>query len=135
MDEEQLKKLINDTVTQAVIKLKKVGLIKETSKSAFKKTEELLRKYNTFKEAIKLNGDNTGKAKKQIKIIDNALKSLEDDYYIDIVKYIFFENKTREEIAEIYNVEPRTITRNKNRLVNKLKIILFSDAAIEEIYS
>lgn len=135
MNEEQLKKLINDTVTDAVIKLKKYGMMKDIKKSAFKKTEDLLRKYNGFKEAVKIDPVNTQITQKQIKVIDDALASLKDEYYIDVIKYIFFENKTREQIAEIYNVEPRTITRNKNKLVNKLKTILFSDDAIKELFS
>jgi len=47
----------------------------------------------------------------------------------------YFESKTREEIAEELEVDVSTITRNKNRLINTLKITLFSDEVIYELFS
>lgn len=108
--------------------------MKENQKSAFKKTEEILRNYNRFKYAIKNNQDNTEKTKKLINIIDAALKSIEKDKYYNVIPYIFFDNKTREEIAEILDCEVKTVTRNKNRLVNQLKIVIFSDDVIKELF-
>lgn len=108
--------------------------MKENQKSTFKKTEELLKNYNKFKYAIENNQDNTEKTKKLIDIMNAALKTIENDKYHDVIKYIFFENKTREEIAEILDCEVKTITRNKNRLVNQLKMIIFSDDVIKELF-
>jgi len=42
---------------------------------------------------------------------------------------------SREEIAEELEVDVSTITRNKNRLINTLKISLFSDEVIYELFS
>lgn len=134
MTDEKIKDLINQVTTQTVVKLKKSGLMKENRKPAFKKTEELLKNYNRFKIAIENDPENTTKTKKLIDIIDKALCSIESDPYYSVIEMIFFEHKTREEIAEFYDVEPRTVTRNKNRLVNELKIILFSDNTIEELF-
>lgn len=108
--------------------------MKENKKSAFKKTEELLRNYNKFKYAVKNNVDNTEKTQKLISIIDNALISIEDDPYYSIIEMIFFERKTREKIAEFYDIEVKTVTRNKNRLVNQLKLVIFSDDVIKELF-
>lgn len=102
-------------------------------KSAFKKTEELLYNYKLFKVAIELN-ENTQKAQGIVNLIDNVLEALIDDEYIDLIPMIYFEKLSREECAAYFNVEPITITRNKNRLVNKLKNILFADDAIDEMY-
>jgi len=68
-----------------------------------------------------------------IKMIDDAVYKLKNDKYYKIINLKYFEGKTREEIAEMYDCDARTITRNKNRLINKLKIDLFSDEAIFEM--
>lgn len=47
----------------------------------------------------------------------------------------YFEGKTREEIAEHFDVDVSTISRNKNRLINLLQIRLFSDEVIYQIFS
>ena len=72
--------------------------------------------------------------KRYIEIIDAALSKLEDDNYYDLIRLRYFEGKTREEIAEYFDVDVATISRNKNRLINTLKIYLFSDEVICEIF-
>ncbi len=72
--------------------------------------------------------------KRYIEIIDAALSKLEDDNYYDLIRLRYFEGKTREEIAEYFNVDVATVSRNKNRLINILKIHLFSDEVICEIF-
>lgn len=131
---DELKKYIDETTNQTVIKLKRSGLMRENKRSSFKKTEDLLKNYNKYKLAVKSDPDNTIKTKKLLHIIDNALDDIVDDPYCDVINMFYFESKTREQIAEFYNVEVKTITRNKNRLVNDLKIILFSDRTIEELF-
>ena len=73
--------------------------------------------------------------KRYIEIIDAALSKLEDDNYYDLIRLRYFEGKTREEIAEYFNVDVATVSRNKNRLINILKIHLFSDEVIKEIFN
>ena len=72
--------------------------------------------------------------KRYIEIIDAALSKLEDDNYYDLIRLRYFEGKTREEIAEHFDVDVATVSRNKNRLINILKIHLFSDEVICEIF-
>jgi len=134
MTDERIKELINEVTTECVIKLKKSGLMKESKKSAFKKTEELLKNYNKFKIAVENDPENTYRTKKLIEIIDNALKSIEDDSYYAVIEMMFFTNDRRADIAEFYDVDERTISRNKNRLVKDLSTILFSDNVIEELF-
>lgn len=69
-----------------------------------------------------------------IRIIDAALDSLEDDPYFDIIRMKYFEGSTREEIAEYFDVDASTISRNKNRLINLLQIRLFSDEVIYQMF-
>lgn len=68
-----------------------------------------------------------------VQMIDDAVNKLKDDKYYDIIILKYFEGKSREEIAEFFDCDIRTITRNKNRLINRLKIDLFSDDAIIEM--
>ena len=131
---ENIKDLIDEVTTQTVVKLKKSGLMKDNNISAFKKTERLLKNYNKYKLAIENDPENTLKTKKLINIIDRALKSIETDQYYSIIEMYYFEHKTREEIAEFYDCEVKTITRNKRRLLNEIRIILFSDTTIEELF-
>ena len=72
--------------------------------------------------------------KRYIAIIDDALSKISNDKYYDLIRMKYFEGKTREEIAEHFDVDVATVSRNKNRLINILKIYLFSDEVICEIF-
>lgn len=128
----EIKKLIdaavNEAVNATVLKLKMTGLMKDNKKSAYQKTEELLKDYPAFKRSdqpytIKL-----------VKIIEKALENIEDDIYFEIIPMAYFEHAAREEMAEYFDTTVTTISRNKNRLINLLKVELFSDDVILEIY-
>ncbi|KAF5049501.1 hypothetical protein DSECCO2_439050 [anaerobic digester metagenome] len=73
--------------------------------------------------------------KNLILVIDKALEKLHDDPYYEIIKLKYFEKKKGDEIAEYFNVETSTVSRNKNRLINVLKIYLFSDDVVNELFS
>lgn len=68
-----------------------------------------------------------------ISIIDDSVNKLTDEPYFDIIRLKYFEKKTREEIAEHFDVDVRTVTRNKNKLINRLKIDLFCDDVLLEM--
>ena len=70
-----------------------------------------------------------------IRIIDDAIEGLKDDPYYDLISMRYFEGCSREEIAEHFDCDVRTTNRQKNRLVNKLAIVLFSDEVIQQIFS
>lgn len=67
--------------------------------------------------------------------LDAAIEMLQDDPYYELIHMKYFEGKSREDIAEYFQVDASTISRNKNRLVNLLQIRLFSDEVIYEIFS
>lgn len=73
--------------------------------------------------------------KNLISIIDKCLEKLHEDEYYEIIRLKYFEKKKGEEIAEYFDVETSTISRNKNRLINVLKIYLFSDDVVNELFS
>ena len=128
IDEKELENIINTTVNTTVLKLKMAGLMRDNRKTAYQKTEELLRNYNVFKKS-----DQTYTLK-LVEKIDNALKEIEDDIYYEIIPLTYFEDETRENIAERFNTTERTISRNKGRLINQLKVRLFSDDVIYELF-
>lgn len=123
-----IKQIINDTVNATVLKLKMAGLMKDDRKTAYEKTEKLLRNYEAFKTSdqpytIKL-----------VKKINDALDAIADDPYYEIISMCYFENETREIMAEYFDTTVTTISRNKTRLINKLKVQLFSDDVIYELF-
>lgn len=69
-----------------------------------------------------------------IKIIDDALKMIEDEPYFEILPMRYFEGRSREYIAEHFEVDVATISRNKNKLIDSLKIVLFSDEVILDMF-
>lgn len=75
--------------------------------------------------------------KNYIKIIDKALKTIQDDPYYMVIEKCYFEGKKHSAVANEWftPIDETTIGRNKNRLVKKLSIYLFSDDVIRELYS
>lgn len=70
-----------------------------------------------------------------IKVIDEALATLQGDPYYDLIAMKYFEGRTQEELSEHFECDVRTIRRNKNRLINQLQIRLFSDEVIQHIFA
>ena len=124
-----IKKIIDDAVNATVIKLKMSGLMKNNRKTAYQKTEELLRNYRTFEQI-----QDKPYTKKIVKIINDALQQIQEDRYYEIIPLIYFEGRTREEVAEYFDTTVTTISRNKSRLINKIKPLLFSDDVIYELF-
>lgn len=127
--DDDIKKIIDETVNSTVLKLKAAGLMKDSRKTAYQKTEELLKNYSAFKKV-----EDQPTTVKLVNIIEDALKDINADLYFEIIPMIYFEGMTREEVAEQFNTTVTTISRNKNRLVNKLKNRLFSDDVIYELF-
>ena len=128
MEDHEIKEYINDTVNATVLKMKMAGLLKGNRQSAIEKTEELLRNYPTFKDL---------KEPYTLKLVTNieaALELIEDDPYYDIIPMYYFHNETREYIAEKFGCSETTVSRNKTRLLNKLKVRLVSKEVIEELF-
>lgn len=68
--------------------------------------------------------------KTEIDEIDFALQSVKDDEYYPIVTMKYFQHKTDEEIAEKIACDPRTIRRNKSRLVRTVAVKLYGAYAV-----
>ena len=127
--EIDLEKLVNNTVNATVLKMKMAGLLKDDRRTAIEKLEELLRNYPVFKDIP--DKEYTAKL---VKRVDDALKKISDDPYYDVIPMFYFEGKTREYIALEFECTETTISRNKTRLLNQLKLMLFSDEVIYELF-
>lgn len=126
---EDIRDIISDTVNETVAKMKMAGLTKDNRKTAIEKLEELLRNYPTFKAV-----EGKEVTSKLVAKVEEAMKSIEGDPYYDVIRLFYFEGQTRESIALDYGCTETTISRNKTRLLNKLKAILFSDDVIFELF-
>jgi hypothetical protein len=101
--------------------------------AGFNEFDDIITKIDEKIQSIK---DSIALTERYIKTIDTALEKIRDDKYFDIINLKYFQNKTVDEIAEYFgNKDPSTINRNKSRLINQLKIILFSDEVIKELLS
>ena len=132
MTEEELKKFANqiilETVNQTVLKLRLSGFLKDDQKTRYQKTEDILKNFNQFKKS------NQPFAKELVEKVEDALTSLKDDKYFEIIPLFYFQKRTRENIAEIFDTSTTTISRTKNRLVNKISIVLFADEFVIDFF-
>lgn len=129
------KKAILDKESQ-IEEIRHNGIPKKSKSITFYSTMHYL---NTDEEEkieglIKTLENSISNTKRLINLIDNSLNKLKKDKYYKIIELKYFNGETREKIAEIFNADVSTITRNKNRLLNALKINLFSDEVIEELF-
>lgn len=129
-DNVEVNEIIEETVNRTITKLKLSGLMKDNRQTAFQKTEQILKNYNELKKSYSEDGT----AKKFVDIVDNALNEILDDAYYDIIPMIYFENQTREMVAEYFDTTVTTISRNKRRLINRLKYLIFADDVIYELF-
>lgn len=70
------------------------------------------------------------RTKREVKRIEAALETVKDDKYYQIIPLKYWEQLDPGEIAEKLRCDERTYRRNKNRLINKLKIVLFGADAL-----
>lgn len=70
-----------------------------------------------------------------VDMIDDALETIKGDMYYEIIPLKYFQRQSGEFIAEYFGVDTATVSRNKSRLVNELKIRLFSSQAILEMFA
>lgn len=126
----EITEIIQQTINCTIAKLKLSGLMKDERQTAFQKTEQILRAYNDMKKAYSEDGT----AKKFVDIIDTALKELEDDLYYDIIPMVYFENQSREAVAEYFDISETSISRHKHRLINRLKTLIFADDVVYELF-
>lgn len=106
MTPEQIREIVKITLDELTAR----KLIKDDYQFILKVVEKKLRAFFNDK------GDSNG--------VSYALNQLIDDPYIDVIFLQYRDNATVEWIAEVMNVEVRTIMRNKKRLINRIYELL-----------
>ena len=133
---QNFKNVITDKEEQ-IQQIREIGLSKKSKDitcyggSGFEQTSEM----EKIEDRIEAIQNSIALTKHFISLVDSALDKIADDPYFELIEMIYFQEKTREEIAEYYNRDVTTIWRNKRRLINQLKISLFSDEVIQELFN
>lgn len=70
------------------------------------------------------------RTKQEVRRIEAALETVKGDRYYEIIPLRYWEQLEPETIAEKMYCDERTYRRHRNRLVNKLKIVLFGADAL-----
>lgn len=68
---------------------------------------------------------------REIQRIETAISKIKDDKYFEIIKLKYFDNIKEEDIALQLEKDVSTVYRNKKRLINSIKIILFPESIKE----
>lgn len=124
---ENIEEIIEATVNKTIQVFKLNNLLRDTDRTSEEKCEEVLKRYVTLKSTQSV------KAKLLVNEVDRALISIENDPYYEIIPLYYFQGKTMGEIAERLHVSETSISRNKPRLINELKVLIFTDDFIREI--
>ena len=129
------KELINQAVKQTVAELKRAGMIRENRLNSFQKTEKILFLYPQMKRNVsEYDFDGLKITNDFVKLIDEALAGISHDPYYDIIPMKYFDGKTHEQIAEHFDVQPAAISKQRKRLINQLRGVIFSDDFITELF-
>lgn len=94
-------------------------------------TNDLLKNYKDYKKIINRADIDLKFTKHFVELVDLALDAIKKDDYSLIIDMYYFENRTLEEIAEFYDVNVKTVRRHKEKLINKISKIVFSEKILE----
>ena len=106
MTDFEISQLVKHTVEETIEQLREAGLLRSVTDQAYKDASAELKKFYA-------DGENRPD-------IESALAELKGDKYYKIIPLYFNYGYTIEEIAEIFQVEVSTISRNKKRLTLKI---------------
>ena len=124
------------TVKHTVTELKRAGMIRENKLNSFQKTERILYEYPKFKKIVtEYKFDDMTITPKFVSMIDDALQSISDDPYYKIIELKYFDGWTHEQIAEYFDVQPAAISKQRTKLINRIRAGIFSDDFISELYN
>lgn len=116
-----------------------------SKKPFYRSTEERLFAFNSVKTALKndvFTLKNKGGSEElckrieessfEVARINDAVNTVNGDFYYDIIPLKYRDRKSDEYIAEVLNCDPTTVRRNKKRLVERISICLYGAGALKE---
>lgn len=127
MNNEEIKQLITATVNETVVKLQAVGLLKDSTLTAYEKTEALLWKYPELKKA------QTPYAQRLVAEIDQCMADAENEPYLDVIRLYYFGGLKNAACAQVLACGERTARRYRVALVQRFSVRLASEEFIREL--
>lgn len=128
MKNEEIQKIVRETVTATVLQLKAAGMLQPvTAKTAVQKTEELLRQYPQLRNSAEPY------ALRVVAEIDALLAEAENEPYVDVIRLYYFGGLTNEGCANTLCCDERTCRRYRKKLVQQFSARLASDEFIREL--
>lgn len=125
--DEEIRKIISDTVSATILRFKAAGILRDGEKNAVDKTEELLRQYKTLQKL------DQPYAKALVGRINECLEDIKDDPYADIIRLYYFDGLTNAAASDKLFCDERTGRRNRKRLVKTFAQYLVSEDFIREL--
>jgi RNA polymerase sigma factor (sigma-70 family) len=127
MIKTEIKKLEKENKKIPKISTKSKTLVLREEHSTYVYGDETLEtRISELKQIVELTNS-------QIRIVTKSLKRISREKYFDIIPKYYFENKTIPQIAEEMNCSIGTISENKKKLMDKLKIYMFPEKFIKEL--
>lgn len=68
-----------------------------------------------------------------IDLVDKGMVALKNDPYYKVLEMRYFEGRSQEDIAMVFNCSQATISNNQSRLVRELSMKIFPDQTVKEL--
>ena len=112
-----------EIVQMTIAELKRNNMLRVSSTNVFQKTEKILYMFPDISDV----------EEEFVIRLRECLERLKSDEDFEIIDMKYFQKMTHEEIAELIDVDPKTVARRKNKLVKRLSFMLFPTEAINEL--
>lgn len=96
------------------------------NRTPYEKVVYLLKTYRDLKIGEVINEE----YRSVIGFMDKALKLIEDDEYIDIIKNLYVNGYTYDHTQEKLGIDKSTLYRQRRRIIRRLAIIIYGDRAL-----
>lgn len=127
MQDKEIKKIIDDTVYATILGLQTSGILRDKTKTATEKTEELLRQYNALQAA------DQPYARTIVAGIDTCFAAMRSEPYINVIRLYYIDGLTNAAVAREMYCSERTVRRNRKKLVREFSVRLMADDFTREI--
>lgn len=127
MEENEIRKIIDDAVSATILGLQTSGILRDKTKTATEKTEELLRQYKALQATAQPY------ARTIVDKIDTCFAALRTDPYIDVIRLYYIDGMTNTAVAREMYCSERTVRRNRKKLVREFAARLMADDFTREI--